>query len=223
MTALRGSATGSAESPIKRRPALPRTAPGRSLPTPVPLPPPLPSPRPAFLCPLRSAKDLELGRLRGQLAEREGKLRAARSDLLEVRMAAQEKDAALAEAYDKLASACQERSRLRGELVHTQGELAETRAELEALADDILSIRDLMDSIDGEDEAAAAAGAESLPAGSVPGEGEEALDVLQNLAAFSRQMLSDAAEDADVYAMASKLAAADEAWRGGGEQPGAPQ
>lgn len=52
--------------------------------------------------------------------------------------------------------------------------------------------------------------APSLPGAAAPrasGE-EEALDVLLDLASLSRQMLSDADEDAEVYAMASKLAGA---------------
>lgn len=103
----------------------------------------------------------------------------------------------------------------------THSELAETRAELEQLADDILAIKLLMDE---EDEAPAAGangaaydggaawagfGAGGLfggAGGDSEGEGEdEALDVLQSLAALSRQLAADAAADDELVASIQRI------------------
>lgn len=86
----------------------------------------------------------------------------------------------------------------------THAELAETRAELEQLADDILAIKMLMDDEElGLETAGGAASAADADlgafgfaaAGSADGAGDEALDILQSLAALSRQLVEDASED----------------------------
>jgi hypothetical protein len=213
---------------------------------------------------LRSKKEAEVVSLKHQLAERDGKLKAARTDALEARMALQQKDVELKAAFAQLSEAVHERSVMRTQLAQvgapllraaasllpralrppracsdagmvsprpgqgrccqeplwcdpprppdspphppqTHAELAETRAELEQLADDILAIKMLMDDEElglepaaGADSAAAndaswgGYSAAAAPAGAA---GDEALDILQSLAALSRQLVEDASED----------------------------
>ncbi|EFN53767.1 hypothetical protein CHLNCDRAFT_136394 [Chlorella variabilis] len=145
-----------------------------------------------------SKKEAEVVSLRHQLAERDGKLKAARTDALEARMALQQKDAELKAAFAQLSEAVHERSVMRTQLAQTHAELAETRAELEQLADDILAIKLLMDDEDfaGEEGAEAYAyDAGGAPAGAELAGADEALDILQSLAALSRQLVEDASED----------------------------
>lgn len=108
-------------------------------------------------------------------------------------------------------------------LLQTHSELAETRAELEQLADDILAIKMLMDD-DSEGGAPADAGAGYAPASyvsaapaavaSAAAGDDDTLDILESLAALSRQLAADAAEDdAIVQALATSWAE--------GEQPAA--
>ena len=106
-----------------------------------------------------------------------------------------------------------------GAAPQTHSELAETRAELEQLADDILAIKLLMEDEDGEEEDGAAAYDAAAPSyyydrsASSSGSEEDALDVLESLAALSRQLAADAAED---DAIVQSLAA----WPEEGEEQG---
>ena len=143
--------------------------------------------------------------LQRQLAERDSKLKAARTDALESKMALAAKDTELVEAYQQLSLSVQQRSALRSELAQSQTELAETRAELEQLADEILNIRELMDSFgeelegeggDGWQEESLAVGGLALTSdGGGVAVDEGMLDVLHSLALLSRGLAEDAAED----------------------------
>lgn len=64
----------------------------------------------------RSARDAEVVTLRQELAEKDGKLKAARTDALESKMRLQQKDAELKEAYAQLSEAVRERSAMRSQL-----------------------------------------------------------------------------------------------------------
>jgi hypothetical protein len=61
-------------------------------------------------------KDAEVVSLRQALAERDGKLKAARTDALEARMALQQKDQELKAAFVQLSEAVHERSVMRTQL-----------------------------------------------------------------------------------------------------------
>lgn len=74
---------------------------------------PRPSPPPPLL---RSQREAEVVSLKHQLAERDGKLKAARTDALEARMALQQKDAELKAAFAQLSEAVHERSVMRTQL-----------------------------------------------------------------------------------------------------------
>ncbi|KAI3425270.1 hypothetical protein D9Q98_009037 [Chlorella vulgaris] len=158
-----------------------------------------------------SNREAEVVSLKHQLAERDGKLKAARTDALEARMALQQKDVELKAAFAQLSEAVHDRSVMRTQLAQTHAELAETRAELEQLADDILAIKELMEDEDEElglsDNSdsesytyySPAAAEEQYAAAEPPpaafGDGDEALDILQSLASLSRQLVEDATED----------------------------
>ena len=76
-------------------------------------------PRPACL-PACSKKEAEVVSLRHQLAERDGKLKAARADALEARMALQQKDAELKAAFAQLSETVHERSVMRTQLAQVR-------------------------------------------------------------------------------------------------------
>lgn len=97
-------------------------------------------------------------------------------------------------------------------LPQTHSELAETRAELEQLADDILAIKMLMDeeascadgSASGSFDWDSAASAPAYQGGGASDE-DETLDVLQSLAALSRQLAADAAEDDELLQSLARM------------------
>ena len=66
--------------------------------------------------PACSVKDAEVVGLRQELAERDGKLKAARADALESRMMLQQKDVELKTAMAQLSEAVRDRSQLRSQL-----------------------------------------------------------------------------------------------------------
>jgi len=158
-------------------------------------------------------RDAEISRLNAESAEKEVRLRSARVELMEARASAQERELKLREVYSKLAEAGLERARLREELGQTRMELADTQADLEALADEILVMKDLVLSQEELDELGAASeslqssgtnqsghlmastGAEDMAAAAAQGTWQ----VLQSLAALSRQVMNDAIQDDDAF------------------------
>lgn len=78
---------------------------------------------PAFLPPAppaRSAREAEVVSLKQELAEKDGKLKAARTDALESKMRLQQKDAELKEAYAQLSEAVRDRSAMRSQLAQVR-------------------------------------------------------------------------------------------------------
>jgi hypothetical protein len=155
--------------------------------------------------------------------ERESRLRAAKSEIMEARAGAAEKEAKLVELYQILADSGAERQRLREELAQTKIELVETQGELENLADEILAMKELVlndtelaelnagllaaenASNSGEEEeditqnsTSFEASIESMSA-SAAAAAEGTWDILQQLAEMSRQMLDDAKLDEEAF------------------------
>lgn len=97
--------------------------------------------------------------------------------------------------------------------VQTHAELAETRTELEQLADDILAIKVLIDEEQGvtsSQPGTASYDTASYATGSSGTADDDALDVLQSLAALSRQLAADAAADDELVASIQRLDSAAE-------------
>ena len=161
--------------------------------------------------------------------ERESRLRAAKSEIMEARAGAAEKEAKLVELYQILADSGSERARLRDELAQTKMELVETQGELENLADEILAMKELVLNDDelaelnasiqaaenGSDEEqlfgnndtnynSFESSIESMST-SASAAAEGTWDVLQQLAEMSRQMLDDAKVDEEAFGFLRKL------------------
>jgi hypothetical protein len=158
------------------------------------------------------SKDIEITKLRAQLAERDSKLKAAKTEIIEAKLAVVEKEQELRTVYAKLSQSASEKSRLKGELAATQTELKVTRMELEEqleqLADALLSAHGINETEDIEDLATTLESVQILEeeVGDIVDEEEEGDDdnssstgsasngmmsLLDNLAKFSASVLAD--------------------------------
>jgi hypothetical protein len=161
------------------------------------------------------SKDIEITKLRAQLAERDSKLKAAKTEIIEAKLAVVEKEQELRIVYAKLSQSASEKSRLKGELAATQTELKVTRMELEEqleqLADALLSAHGINETEDIEDLATTLESVQILEeeVGDIVDEKEEGEDdddnnssgtgsasngmmsLLDNLAKFSASVLAD--------------------------------
>lgn len=161
------------------------------------------------------SKDIEITKLRAQLAERDSKLKAAKTEIIEAKLAVVEKEQELRTVYAKLSQSASEKSRLKGELAVTQTELKVTRMELEEqleqLADALLSAHGINETEDIEDLATTLECVQILEeeVGDIVDEEEEGEDdddgnssgtgsasngmmsLLDNLAKFSASVLAD--------------------------------
>lgn len=176
------------------------------------------------LCPFYiccSEKNAEIEALKVQAIERESRLRIARSDLMEARAIAAEREAKVTELSFSLADVGAQRNKLREKLDQTEIELEETQEDLESLADEILAMKDFVlsdpdlaeidtqlasrsnaDSFraelaeDCEEEVEALSGSivDSTAAGT-----DDTWEVLQTLADMSKQLLEDAKMDEDNF------------------------
>ena len=152
------------------------------------------------------SKDIEITKLRAQLAERDSKLKAAKTEIIEAKLSVVEKEQELRTVYAKLSQSASEKSRLKGELAATQTELKVTRLELEEqleqLADALLSAHGITEDGDIEDLATTLESVQILEEDIVDEEEEEEDDdddnssngmmsLLENLAKFSASVLAD--------------------------------
>lgn len=153
------------------------------------------------------SKDIEITKLRAQLAERDSKLKAAKTEIIEAKLAVVEKEQELRTVYAKLSQSASEKFRLKGELAATQTELKMTRMELEEqleqLADALLSAHGITEDEDIEDLATSLESVQILEeevGDIVEEEGEDDVDdnisngmmsLLDNLAKFSASVLAD--------------------------------
>ena len=154
-----------------------------------------------------SEKSAEIQALKVQAIEREGRLRAARSDVMEARAIAAEREAKVTELSRSLSDIGLERTQLRQQLNRTKVELAETQGDLESLADEILAMKDFVHvdsdlaAIDaqmsiqylGDDEESvnnAALGNDEVEGrGDASNASDESWEILSAIADLSKQML----------------------------------
>ena len=164
-----------------------------------------------------SEKSAEIQALKVQAIEREGRLRAARSDVMEARAIAAEREAKVTELSRSLSDIGLERTQLRQQLNRTKVELTETQGDLESLADEILAMKDfVLDDSDlaaidaqlstqylGDDEESvnnADVGNDEVEGtGDASNASDDSWEILSAIADLSKQMLEDARKDEEAF------------------------